>query len=35
VRGEFVQVDSGHAPFLSHAHEVAGALFAFADRLAA
>jgi hypothetical protein len=35
VRGEFVQIDSGHAPFLSHAHEVAGALFAFVDRLSA
>jgi pimeloyl-[acyl-carrier protein] methyl ester esterase len=35
VRGEFVQIDSGHAPFLSHAHEVAGALFAFVDRWSA
>jgi len=35
VRGEFVQIDSGHAPFLSHAHEVASAIFSFTDRLAA
>jgi pimeloyl-[acyl-carrier protein] methyl ester esterase len=33
--GEFMQIDSGHAPFLSHAHELARAIFAFADRLAA
>jgi pimeloyl-[acyl-carrier protein] methyl ester esterase len=35
ARGEFMQIDSGHAPFLKHAHEVAGAIFAFADRLRA
>jgi pimeloyl-[acyl-carrier protein] methyl ester esterase len=33
ARGEFMQIDSGHAPFLSHAREVAGTIFAFADRL--
>jgi pimeloyl-[acyl-carrier protein] methyl ester esterase len=32
-RGEFVEIASGHAPFLSHAHEVADAIIAFADRI--
>ena len=33
TRGEFVEVDSGHAPFLSHPHEVAEAIFSFAASL--
>ncbi|MBN8885419.1 MAG: pimeloyl-ACP methyl ester esterase BioH [Rudaea sp.] len=33
--GEFVEIDSGHAPFLSHPQEVAEAIFDFADRLPA
>jgi len=32
-RGEFVEIASGHAPFLSHANEVATAIAAFADRI--
>ena len=31
--GEFTEIASGHAPFLSHADEVAAAIVAFADRL--
>jgi pimeloyl-[acyl-carrier protein] methyl ester esterase len=31
--GEFVEIDSGHAPFLSHPCEVAEAIFDFAARL--
>jgi pimeloyl-[acyl-carrier protein] methyl ester esterase len=33
ARGEFVEIASGHAPFLSHAQEVADAIIAFADRV--
>ncbi len=33
-RGEFIEITSGHAPFLSHAREVADAIIAFADRIA-
>ena len=33
-QGEFVEIDSGHAPFLSHPREVAEAIFDFASRLA-
>jgi len=32
-RGEFVEIASGHAPFLSHAAEVASAIAAFAERI--
>ena len=32
-RGEFVEIDSGHAPFLSHPREVADAIIDFAARL--
>jgi pimeloyl-[acyl-carrier protein] methyl ester esterase len=32
--GEFIEITSGHAPFLSHAQEVAGAIAAFAERIA-
>ena len=32
-RGEFVEIASGHAPFLSHAAEVASRVAAFADRI--
>ncbi len=35
LRGEFIEIDSGHAPFLSHAGEVAAAIIGFADRMAA
>lgn len=31
--GEFVEIDSGHAPFLSHPREVADAIIEFADRV--
>lgn len=31
--GEFLEISSGHAPFLSHAQEVAGAIAVFADRI--
>lgn len=31
--GEFLEISCGHAPFLSHAQEVAGAIAAFADRI--
>jgi pimeloyl-[acyl-carrier protein] methyl ester esterase len=34
-KGEFVEIDSGHAPFLSHAREVADAICDFATRLPA
>jgi pimeloyl-[acyl-carrier protein] methyl ester esterase len=33
-RGEFIEIASGHAPFLSHAAEVAAAIIGFADRTA-
>jgi len=33
-RGEFVEIDSGHAPFLSHAAEVAAVIAGFAERIA-
>lgn len=32
-RGEFAEIASGHAPFLSHAQEVADAIVAFAARI--
>lgn len=32
--GEYLEIDSGHAPFLSHPQEVAEAIIAFATRLA-
>src|SRR5262249_13047434 len=32
--GEFVEIASGHAPFLSHATQVAGLIGAFAHRIA-
>ena len=35
ARGEYLEIASGHAPFLSHAREVAGAIIAFAERIAA
>jgi len=31
-RGQYLEIDSGHAPFLSHPHEVADAIAAFAAR---
>lgn len=31
--GEFLEISSGHAPFLSHAQEVAGVIATFADRI--
>ena len=33
ARGEYVEIASGHAPFLSHAAEVATAIVAFAGRI--
>ncbi len=33
-QGRFVEISSGHAPFISHAHEVADAIVAFARDLA-
>jgi len=32
AHGEFVEIDSGHAPFLSHPREVADAIIEFAGR---
>ncbi|HSC13034.1 MAG TPA: pimeloyl-ACP methyl ester esterase BioH [Rhodanobacteraceae bacterium] len=32
-RGEFLEIASGHAPFLSHAQQVADAIVAFAERI--
>ena len=34
ARGDYREIASGHAPFLSHAREVADAIIAFADRCA-
>lgn len=31
-QGQYIEIDSGHAPFLSHPHEVADAIAAFAAR---
>jgi pimeloyl-[acyl-carrier protein] methyl ester esterase len=35
ARGEFIEIASGHAPFLSHARQVADAIVEFAGRNAA
>ncbi len=33
IRGEFLEISAGHAPFLSHADQVAAAISAFSERL--
>jgi pimeloyl-[acyl-carrier protein] methyl ester esterase len=33
ARGDFIEISSGHAPFLSHAPDVAAAIAAFAGRI--